>query len=134
MHGKTGNAPVYRYSFDKAPPIPPGTKVNGVPATAKDIGARHAGEIEYVFGALKSSPSVPWEPGDWKLSEAMMSYWTNFAKTGNPNGPGLAEWPRYNRATDFQVLHLNIDVRAARDSHRDRYEFLDSVSEKSAMR
>jgi para-nitrobenzyl esterase len=134
MHGKTGNAPVYRYSFDKAPPIPPGTKINGMPATARDIGARHAGEIEYVFGALKSSPNVPWEPGDWKLSEAMMSYWTNFAKTGNPNGRGLPQWPRYDPATGFHVLHLDIDVHAARDSHRDRYEFLDAASEKSGTR
>ena len=45
-------SPVYRYSFDRKIPVAPGTKVDGVPATAADVGARHAGEIEYVFGAL----------------------------------------------------------------------------------
>ena len=32
------------------------------------------------------------EKGDYELSERMVSYWTNFAKTGNPNGEGLPEW------------------------------------------
>ena len=54
-------APVYRYSFDRKIPIPPDTKVNGVAATAADIGARHAGEIEYVFGQLDTVPKVTWE-------------------------------------------------------------------------
>ena len=53
-------APVYRYSFDRKIPIAPDTKVNGKVATAKDIGARHAGEIEYVFGQLDSVPNVTW--------------------------------------------------------------------------
>ena len=46
---------MYRYSFDRKIPVAPDTKVNGVPATAADVGARHAGEIEYVFGALDSA-------------------------------------------------------------------------------
>ena len=128
---RTGGSSVYRYSFDKAPPIPPGTVRNGQPITTKDIGARHAGEIEYVFGALKSAPDVPWEPGDWKVSEAMMSYWSNFAKTGDPNGPGLVKWPRYNEATGFQVLHLNVNIEATPDSDRGRFQFLDGTKDKS---
>ena len=63
LHRATG-APVYRYSFDRKIPVAPDTKVNGVPATAADVGARHAGEIEYVFGALDSAPKVPWQPAD----------------------------------------------------------------------
>ena len=49
---QTGRAPVYRYSFDRKIPVAPDAKVNGVAATSRDIGARHAGEIEYVFGTL----------------------------------------------------------------------------------
>jgi para-nitrobenzyl esterase len=42
-----------------------------------------------VFGTLDTRPGAVWRPEDRKLSEEMMSYWTNFAKTGDPNGPGL---------------------------------------------
>ena len=45
-------AKVYRYLFDRDIPIEPGRVQNGTPVTAKDVGARHAGEIEYVFGML----------------------------------------------------------------------------------
>ena len=53
-HARTGGAPVYRFSFDRKIPVPAGETVNGMPATSRDIGARHAGEIEYVFGSLDS--------------------------------------------------------------------------------
>ena len=99
MHRQTGGSPVYRYRFDRAIPIAPGTKVNGVTATQKDIGARHAGEIEYVFGALDSVPNVTWEEADRKLSDLMMSYWSNFARSADPNGPGLPKWPGYDTST-----------------------------------
>ena len=72
---------MYRYRFDRRIPIAPDTKVNGVAATAHDIGARHAGEIEYVFGTLDSVPHVTWEEADRRLSDLMMSYWSNFARS-----------------------------------------------------
>jgi para-nitrobenzyl esterase len=121
-----GDVPVYRYSFDRKIPVPPGHAVLGVPASAKDIGARHAGEIEYVFGSLEVSlPNVPWEPADRTLSDTMTSYWTNFARTGDPNGPGLPPWPRYERL-ERRVLHLDEVVKAAPDALRARYEALDA--------
>ena len=48
-------------------------KVNGVPVTARDIGARHAGEIEYVFGTLNSDVKAAWEPIDFALSDQIQS-------------------------------------------------------------
>jgi para-nitrobenzyl esterase len=125
MHKKTGRAPVYRYSFDRKIPVPAGHTVNGVPATARDIGARHAGEIEYVFGALERSlPKVPWEASDHKLSDAMTSYWSNFARTGDPNGAGLPQWSRYDQSGG--VLHLDETIQEKPDSLRARYEALDT--------
>ena len=99
VHGQTGQSPVYRYSFDRKIPVAPDTKINGKPATAKDVGARHAGEIEYVFGQLDSVPKVTWDQSDRALSDQLMSYWSNFAKTGDPNGSGLPSWPRYKKST-----------------------------------
>jgi len=109
-HLETGESPVYRYSFDRKVPVPPGTEVRGKPATAEDIGARHAGEIEYVFGALDSLPDVPWTAADGRLSDQMMSYWSQFARAGNPNGPGLPRWPPYDRATE-QYLEFGDQIR-----------------------
>jgi para-nitrobenzyl esterase len=119
----TGDSPVYRYSFDRKCPVAPGRVINGSPATGADIGAVHASDIPYAFGDLACSPDVPWQPEDRDLSEAMTTYWTNFARTGNPNGPGLPEWPRYDRRGNFPVLHLDSTIAAAPETHRDRYEF-----------
>ena len=83
MHSRTGAAPVYRYSFDRKIPVSPDTKINGVAATSRDIGARHAGEIEYVFGTLDSIKNVTWEAADRKLSDAIVTYWSNFARLGD---------------------------------------------------
>jgi len=128
-HRKTGNAPVYRYSFDRKIPLEPDQMVNGVKATSADIGARHAGEIEYVFGALELSlPKVQWQESDRKLSDAMTSYWASFAKSGDPNGPGLPKWPSY--ADGQQVQHLDVAITAAPDAQRARYETLDAFAQK----
>jgi para-nitrobenzyl esterase len=126
-HLATGKSPVYRYSFDRKIPVPADQKVNGVPVTSKDIGARHAGEIEYVFGALERSlPKVPWEPADRTLSDAMTSYWANFARTGDPNGSGLPKWSPYTR-DGLRVLHLDVEIKEAADALRARYEALDAA-------
>ena len=119
--------PVYRYSFDRQIPVAPDTKVNGVPATAADVGARHAGEIEYVFGTLDSVPKVTWEGADRQLSELMMTYWSNFARSGDPNGAGLPGWPRYTGGTGPQVMHLDVKSQAQPDALRARYQALDAV-------
>jgi para-nitrobenzyl esterase len=131
MHAKTGNAPVFCYSFDRKVPVPPDHKVNGKPATSADVGARHAGEIEYVFGALDSVPKVTWEPVDRRLSDLIMSYWSNFARSGDPNGPGLPKWPRYDESA-HAVMHLDgAASQAAADTRRPRYEALDAITEKT---
>jgi para-nitrobenzyl esterase len=122
----TGGSPVYRYSFDRAVPVAPDTVVNGAAATAADVGAVHAKDIPYVFGALASVPRVTWEAGDLALSDAMGAYWTNFASTGNPNGPGLPAWPRYTGEDGRPVLHLDAAIHAAPEAHRDRYLYWDA--------
>ena len=130
-HRATSGAPAYRYLFARQIPIPPNTVVNGNPATARDIGARHAGEIEYVFGALASVPGVTWEKSDEALSELMMLYWTNFARAGDPNGPGLPTWPRYESRAGNPVMRLDVTSAAVGERFRERYEALDRATSRT---
>jgi len=125
LQAATGRAPIYRYSFDPAVPIEPGRLINGAIATAVDTGATHASDIVYTFSAFDSAPQAPWRPADRQLSEAMMTYWTNFARTGNPNGPGVPEWPRYESVGGFRVMHLATPLAVTPEANRNRYEFLD---------
>ncbi len=112
-HVKTGDEPVYRYHLElQAPPSKFHT----------GSFAFHSDDIEYVFGVLDTRPGAVWRPEDRKLSEQMMSYWTNFAKTGDPNGAGLPAWPRYDKTNE--VMHLDADSTASPDTTRPRYEFL----------
>jgi para-nitrobenzyl esterase len=128
VHRETGRALVYRYQFDRAVPVAPGTEVNGAPATGADIGAVHASEISYVFGALAAKPGVTSPPEDWRLSDTIETYWTNFARAGNPNDGRLPYWPPYGKAGGHQVMHLDVTVASAPDSNRSRFEFWDSAA------
>ena len=119
MQLATGNSLVFRYEFDDVLPSPKGS-------TAPSRGAYHSAEIEFVFEAL-ASKDLPWRPEDEKLSDLMSSYWTNFARTGDPNGPGLPHWPAYTSESQYEVMHLSNSPSAAPDEHRARYEFLDAL-------
>ena len=105
-------APVYRFQFDIPAPV---TKYHTATAS-------HMDEVEYVFGTLDTRLETTWRPEDRKLSEQMMSYWTNFAKTGNPNGPGLPVWPAYG--ADNAMIHFDATITTGPDEQHTRHEFL----------
>ena len=118
---KTGDAPVYHYHFMRPSPA---DKFH--PAGS---GAFHSDEIEYVFGTLDSRHGAQWQPADYALSEQMQTYWTNFAKTGNPNGEGLPHWPQYDSSDSFQTMNLDATSEAKPSTHEAQWEFLKSVWE-----
>ena len=75
---------VYTYFFDRAIPWP----------EHPEFGAFHTSEVPYVFGNLELTRH-PFEPIDQKVSDAVSSYWMNFAASADPNGKSLATWPAY---------------------------------------
>ena len=78
-HVGAGNAG-YEYQFDRAAP------------GREALGAVHGAEVPYVFGALGSAYTAM----DREISAAIQQYWTNFAKTGNPNSASLPPWPKFD--------------------------------------
>jgi para-nitrobenzyl esterase len=97
LQATTGQAKIYYYSFRHQPPFPNGSVYEG-------WGASHFAELWYVFDHLNQAP-WHWSREDHRLAEQMSGYWTNFAKSGNPNGPGLPFWPAFANP-DGRVLSL----------------------------
>lgn len=117
-HAKTGGAPVYRYYFNLPPPPEPGKGPSR---------AYHSDEMEYVFGTMDTRKGTRWRPEDYALSEKMHAYWINFAKTGDPNAPGLPAWPKYGPADKWQVMYLDPAAAPRADDQRERFLFLQKV-------
>ena len=88
-------------------------------------GTYHAAEMVYAYGNVKNDPKTyRFDESDLELSETMLSYWANFAKTGNPNGEGLPAWNRYN-AEDKKLQELGARVGPKDDENIKAFELID---------
>ena len=102
LQNSSGGDKAYVYYFNHRPNYP------HLPRFA-DWGPAHGSEISFVFGNF--TKGMPATPEDKKVSAQLMSYWTNFAKYGNPNGKNLPEWPAFTN-TRQQVMELDDPSRA----------------------
>jgi len=93
LQSQTGKSKVYLYYFDQHPDYPEDSPRFG-------FGSPHGQEVGYVFMHVN-----PENESDVTLSEAMGTYWTNFAKYGHPNGNGVPEWPAFSRENP-DVMYL----------------------------
>jgi para-nitrobenzyl esterase len=102
LQTKTGKSKAYWYFFSHVPPPPPGLLMGGRPAA--ELGAYHGGELVYIWNNLHLK-DWPWTDADRRLGGVVSSMWTQFAKSGDPNGPGLPQWPAYGSGNSLP-LHI----------------------------
>ncbi|MEQ1930681.1 MAG: carboxylesterase family protein, partial [Parvularculaceae bacterium] len=109
---------VYFYQFSKAPPFRDGDVYSG-------LGAAHGVEMAYAFDHLDQQ-DIDWPEKDRALAATMAGYWTNFARTGDPNGEGLAAWRDYSAAKD-EVMNLGEIIGPVPIPGADRLRRIDQV-------
>jgi para-nitrobenzyl esterase len=119
MAARTGHQPAYLYYFSHRPPGPQSDRLR----------AFHAAEIAYVFGTFIWP--FPWQEADRKLSDAIMTYWVNFAATGNPNGGTLPQWPAY-KASDDQALEFGDQIAVRAQINKAGLDFFDAYYQSQA--
>lgn len=143
LHRNNSSQPVYRYLYSKL--RPPLVDQNAVSALAGGtvrregpvqtpppaVGAPHACEIEYAMGNLHLVKEYAWTSDDFKVSDTMLNYFTNFVKSYNPNGDKLPEWPAA-KAGDATppVMIIDTNSRAEKALNDGRYLFLDKTYSK----
>ncbi len=110
-HAAKSNPSTFFYMFKRVPP-----------SKNQTAGAFHAAELSFVHGA--NIPILPMNKQDQELSKKMVTYWTNFAKTGNPNGNGLPIWNQFS-AKQPEWMTFDIDhVGTTAVEREEKYEIL----------
>jgi len=93
----------YQYEFDHAVP--------------GQLFAIHSSDLGFVFGFYPKEGNLAgnYSDTDYKVSETVENYFTNFARTGNPNGEGLPNWPEFGAAGTFVKFTQSGTVEEAQD-------------------
>jgi para-nitrobenzyl esterase len=96
--------PAYIFQFGYVPPAN---------RQRSPYGAGHGSEVSFVFDKLNArwGANVEATPDEKELARIMNTYWSNFAKTGNPNGKGLPLWPLYDKQKE-EILDIELDGKA----------------------
>jgi para-nitrobenzyl esterase len=91
-------------------------------------GAPHATEIPFVFDTVKAKYGAPLTAEDEKIARETNTYWANFAKTGNPNGAGLPDWPRYHKSDDMLMDFSQSAPVAKADPWKQRLDLMEQLA------
>ncbi|XP_066206348.1 carboxylesterase 5A isoform X2 [Saccopteryx leptura] len=107
QYHRDAGAPVYFYEFQH--------RAHCFQDSRPDfVKADHTDEIRFVFGGAFLKGDVVMFEGatmeEKSLSRKMMKYWANFARTGNPNGKNLPQWPAYTQEERYMQLALKQSV------------------------
>jgi para-nitrobenzyl esterase len=114
-------APTYMYQFGYVPTAG---------QQRSPYGAGHGSEVSFVFNTLNARWGAPAEatPQEKELAKAMNSYWTNFAKTGNPNGQGVPNWTPYNNQNqDMLDIELDGKIMSKPDPRKARFDVIEKA-------
>ena len=112
LQTKNGKNKAYQYYFDYHPNSPDG-------------GSGHGSDVPYAFQTLGGGPAGEPKAEDLKLSDMISSYWVNFAKSGDPNGPGLPEWPAF-KMDDQEAMVFDTAPGARPVPNLDRFKVFDT--------
>jgi para-nitrobenzyl esterase len=117
LQAKTGQSKVFYYYFDQHPQYPEGS-------ARASYGSSHGADVPYVFEHLNPrNPQIT--QADLEISDAMSTYWVNFAKHGDPNGKGLPKWPAF-RGKKPQVMYFNQTPHSGPVPNAEALKVLDS--------
>lgn len=105
---------VYKYQFTRV----------ALTEEGKRLGSVHGAEIPYVFGNMTAAEGYSEE--DMKLSRAIMDYWVQFARTGDPNTGELVTWPAYN-SEDDNYLEFNSAVQVKSKLDERECDFFEKI-------
>ena len=126
QYNHNADQPTYLYYMDYVPPAyqiylfdDPNLNLPGGP---RSTGAYHSGDLAYVFNNVGKTGDF-WLEEDFAMARAMSSYWTNFAKTGNPNGANLPNWARYEPQNHNTQL-LSNPIRTIAGAKREKLDLL----------
>lgn len=89
-------------------------QIEHVPS-ARRRGNAHAADVPYVFGTVDGEG---YGAADHAMSEVIQQYWTNFAKTGNPNGPGVPTWPSFDPTSRAYLAFMGESAAARKGLRR----------------
>ncbi len=94
-------------------------------------GAPHATEIPFVFDTVAARYGKDLTEADKATAQAANAYWVNFAKTGNPNGKGLPQWPAYSSKTDM-LMDFTLEGPVGKaDPWKDRLDLVEHLAQQS---